>query len=633
VFNFKSIQKETELNFARLTLFAGANSSGKSTVLQSILLISQTLAHKIGSRSVVLNGALTQLGQLDDLRAQQVSADQINIGWVCRPAEDGRFAYADMEGAHMPPAFLYGRAFGEIRELGCELSFDADASGPQRELAQLQPRLFSSELSLLSRNEDDEDVRSWVRVTRTSGSGELEKLADAHVAAPDGDTARASLQYDVALDPRSLAELRDEWATAELCGGVLRHFLPDQLTMRIDRVEERALLIHAALIDDSTRIYRRRSMSLREAQLTPPILDCLRALLGDRLDRLVSSQPTLFGERERPGISLRDWTDRIRQIPLEQREHIRRTLADAPNLRADIVAALRAESPDRPRLDIVPFRPPGALFNAVTYLDRFFSSAVKYLGPLRDEPKPLYPLVAAADPTDVGLRGEMTAAVLDLHKNQKIRYIPSSAFKPDAMEKTMTVRSLEAAVVDWLHYLGVAEGARSIDLGKLGHGLKVRLSDGGPEHDLTHVGVGVSQVLPILVMCLLARPDTTLIFEQPELHLHPRVQTRLADFFLSIILRGKQCLIETHSEYLISRLRYRAAAEKDENRVTPNLQIYFVEKKDGNSLFREIKVNDYGAIIDWPEGFFDQSQREAEDILRAAMEKKQEARRRKSQDA
>src|SRR6516165_9707621 len=117
LFNFKSIQKETELSFAPLTLFAGANSSGKSTVLQSILLISQTLAHKIGSRSVVLNGALTQLGQLDDLRAQQVSADQINIGWVCRPAEDGRFAYADMEGAHMPPAFLYGRAFGEIREL------------------------------------------------------------------------------------------------------------------------------------------------------------------------------------------------------------------------------------------------------------------------------------------------------------------------------------------------------------------------------------------------------------------------------------------------------------------------------------------------------------------------------------
>ena len=51
VFNFKSVKKETELEFAPLTIFAGANSSGKSTFLQSILLIAQTLSHKVSSRS------------------------------------------------------------------------------------------------------------------------------------------------------------------------------------------------------------------------------------------------------------------------------------------------------------------------------------------------------------------------------------------------------------------------------------------------------------------------------------------------------------------------------------------------------------------------------------------------------
>lgn len=148
------------------------------------------------------------------------------------------------------------------------------------------------------------------------------------------------------------------------------------------------------------------------------------------------------------------------------------------------------------------------------------------------------------------------------------------------------------------------------------------LAAGGPEQDLTHVGVGVSHVLPILVTSLLADGDTTLIFEQPELHLHPKVQTRLADFFLSIVLTGKQCLIESHSEYLINRCRYRAAAEGDNNRVTNNLKLYFVEKTRGESHFREVKVNDYGAILDWPEGFFDQSQFESEAILRAAAAKK-----------
>jgi predicted ATPase len=262
------------------------------------------------------------------------------------------------------------------------------------------------------------------------------------------------------------------------------------------------------------------------------------------------------------------------------------------------------------------------LMNASAYLNRFFSNLVKYLGPLRDEPKALYPLAAHADPTDVGLRGEMTAAVLNLHKERKIRYIPSSAFGKIPFEPTPVVRSLEAAVTDWLKYLGVAETVHSIDKGKLGHELKVSLTGGGPNHDLTHVGVGVSQVLPILVMSLLAERDTTLIFEQPELHLHPKVQTRLSDFFLSIALNGKQCLIETHSEYLINRVRYRAAEESKDNRVTKNLKVYFVEKTDNSSSFREVKVNEYGAILDWPEGFFDQSPREAEDILKAAMKKR-----------
>jgi predicted ATPase len=108
-------------------------------------------------------------------------------------------------------------------------------------------------------------------------------------------------------------------------------------------------------------------------------------------------------------------------------------------------------------------------------------------------------------------------------------------------------------------------------------------------------------------MCLLADADSTLVFEQPELHLHPKVQTLLGDFFLSMALCNKQCIVETHSEYLIDRLRFRiASAEKEP--LTDNAKIYFVEKPGPNSTFREVKINEYGAIVDWPDGFFDQSQ-------------------------
>ena len=86
--NFKSIRNRTELSLAPLTVFSGANSSGKSTFIQSILLIAQTLASKVSSRSVVLNGALTSLGQFDDLRSNESESDQIRIRWTCSPAHN-----------------------------------------------------------------------------------------------------------------------------------------------------------------------------------------------------------------------------------------------------------------------------------------------------------------------------------------------------------------------------------------------------------------------------------------------------------------------------------------------------------------------------------------------------------------
>ena len=259
----------------------------------------------------------------------------------------------------------------------------------------------------------------------------------------------------------------------------------------------------------------------------------------------------------------------------------------------------------------------GPLQYAVNTLEDLFISKLKYLGPLRDEPKSLYPLTHSTDPSDIGLRGEFTAAVLDLHKDDPIRYVPTSSFETGQASEDKSVRTLEKAVADWLVYLGVAESVKTFDRGKIGHEMKVTMPGDIVPHDLTHVGVGVSQVLPILVMCLLAKPDTVMLIEQPELHLHPKVQTRLADFFLSMSMLGKQCIIETHSEYIVNRLRFRAAAAHADS-ISSLMKIYFVDKEDGASVFRSVEVNRFGAITDWPDGFFDQSQAEAEEILRAA---------------
>lgn len=617
VSNFKSILKETPLPLAPLTIFAGPNSSGKSTVLQTLLLVSQTLSHKVGSRSVVLNGTLARLGQFDDLKSYDGEFDQITIGWECRPSEDTQMAI--IGNMRFPASVtVYGRRIDSIKEISCKLSFDTNPGSPERDLYQLQPRLFLFTMSVVARAEDKTDRRYELTISRSLAGNR--KIANLRIEEPDNEVARASLEYDIALDGGSLEELREELATAEPVGCILRHFLPDRLSIRVSIVEEIARQLQIAIVDDTPR-YRLIPFMDRELVIPEALVTQLQARLGDKYRVLFERQPSLLEGGS--GWPVSEWIDRTRKLPLEKRRELRRTLGEWSDLNATIINALRSERrAEEPEYQLLPYRLPAGLMNALAYLNLFFSNSVKYLGPLRDEPKPLYPLAAHADPTDVGLRGEMTAAVLNLHRERLIRYIPSAVFGRTPFDPVPVPRSLEAAVIDWLKYLGVAETAHSLDKGKLGHELKVSLTEGGPDYDLTHVGVGVSQVLPILVMSLLAEPDTTIIFEQPELHLHPKVQTRLADFFLSIVLTGKQCLIETHSEYLINRLRYRAAAEGDGNRVTNNLKMYFVEKAGGSSNFREVKVNEYGAILDWPEGFFDQSQFESEAILRAAVAKK-----------
>lgn len=623
-FNFKSIRKETELNFAPLTIFAGANSSGKSTFLQPILLVAQTLAHKVASRPVVLNGAFARLGQFADLRNVDSDADQIVIGWTVQPLSQDRRT----SGIRRVPVYD-GRRRQVLSSVSCEIAFDTEGSGTQKEITQIQPRLFSSQLSALTQDPEEGDQRFFITIRRTTDAadGAKQKWIDAS----DSDESRSTLQYDVELDENSLADIREEFVSAEPAGCSLRHFLPGLLSLGIDRVAEDAQIILNVIADKNRRRFNlRRFYGDGEIAVPATVIEFILKLAGDvsdeareMLSERLQPDPDLFGFA---GIALEQLDRTLNRISPRFRREIRQLLAESEELEQLVNRAIQDERDEEPAaMTVVP--PPAIIAEAVRYIDSFLSTSVRYLGPLRDEPKSLYPLSPTADPSDVGLKGEHTAAVLELHKNRIVQYIPTSAFSDSEINPQPVTRSLVAAVVDWLQYLDVAESVESEDKGKFGHELTVRIPGIKRPHDLTHVGVGVSQVLPILVTSLLSEPDTTLIFEQPELHLHPKVQTRLADFFLSITQLGKQCVLETHSEYLINRIRFRvAAASVEQNPWVEAVRMYFVERPPEGSTFLEVKINEYGAVVDWPEGFFDQSQQEAEAILRAAMTKRKSKR-------
>ena len=270
---------------------------------------------------------------------------------------------------------------------------------------------------------------------------------------------------------------------------------------------------------------------------------------------------------------------------------------------------------------------PEGFNKAVNYLLTTFPDHIRYLGPLRDSPKSLYPLSDAILPFEVGLKGEHTAAVLKSYEDKLIKYLPSKLFSGTSLnidpERDRAEVPLKSAVEDWLDYLGIAERLFVAERGTVGTELKIVTSNLSQAQDLTQVGIGVSQVLPIVVMCLLAPPGATILLEQPELHLHPKLQAALADFILSMTMLGKQCIAETHGEHWINRIRWRIAATKDKE-FGKNIRIFFLEKPGNESRCSEIQVNRFGAIEEWPKDFFDQSQIEVAKILAAAMDKMEE---------
>ena len=167
----------------------------------------------------------------------------------------------------------------------------------------------------------------------------------------------------------------------------------------------------------------------------------------------------------------------------------------------------------------------------IQQIRRVFRNQIFYLGPLRDDPRAIYGMPPLPNQRDVGLKGEYTAAMLDIHKKLIVSYPepPELGKKFNGRYRRPQVR-LITAVQKWLQRMGLAQQFKTKMTSKVGYQLEVRPEGVKQNLDLTSLGVGVSQVLPAIVMGLLAPKDSVLIFEQPEVHLHPKVQSVLRRF-------------------------------------------------------------------------------------------------------
>lgn len=249
----------------------------------------------------------------------------------------------------------------------------------------------------------------------------------------------------------------------------------------------------------------------------------------------------------------------------------------------------------------------------ISDLKRLMYEAV-YIGPMRQLPKRRYTLDRkSAEHT--GIPGEKLPDIL--HHNEKLVEQVNQQFEYFGLGYKLSVRiflkeTVDGEVIYTLYQANNNEEFRQ-KLESLGETYtdngytEIRLTDQFTDTDVSFVdvGFGISQVLPIITQSLLSQ-NCTLIIEQPEVHIHPRLQANLGSLLSACIKPpfGNQFIIETHSEHLMLRLqKLIRKGELDPN----DISVIYIDRSSEGSQCLNLRLDKDGDFLDeWPGGFFEE---------------------------
>ncbi len=224
-------------------------------------------------------------------------------------------------------------------------------------------------------------------------------------------------------------------------------------------------------------------------------------------------------------------------------------------------------------------------FYAGGLLQGFLRQSV-YLGPMRDYPERFY-LFSGKSTKQVGKSGKGSSDLLFEDASFLARVNQAlETFKIGHEVKVVSFQDQDTTETSDIYAIRLVDSF-----------FKTNVS-------LLDVGFGVSQVLPVIIQSLFAR-DQTIFIEQPEVHIHPRLQTELGDLFIDSVRDfGNRFIVETHSEHLMLRLQRRIR----EGKLKPDeVAVLYVDRTEEGSVCLQLRLNDKGKFIDkWPHGFFEE---------------------------
>ena len=266
--------------------------------------------------------------------------------------------------------------------------------------------------------------------------------------------------------------------------------------------------------------------------------------------------------------------------------------------------------------EVVAYHQNADFVQAINFEHEKLFRSLAYLGPMRTKAERLYSWTGT-EPESVGYIGENTIPAMLAAKNRMLnigRYGRKKTFEETIAQKLQDMGLIESFRV------------KPISKNRQDYEVKVKTKGSSGLVDLPDVGFGISQVLPVLVECFYAPAHSIILMEQPEIHLHPRAQSFLADVMIDVINaredgkdRNIQLIIETHSEHFLRRLQRRVAEDAVSE---AQVAAYFADVTKSPAVLDELKLDSFGNITNWPQHFFGDEMEDITEQSKAALKKR-----------
>lgn len=244
-------------------------------------------------------------------------------------------------------------------------------------------------------------------------------------------------------------------------------------------------------------------------------------------------------------------------------------------------------------------------------LQAFQDNNFDYLSTDRIAPSLMFPFSKNINNNSIGIRGEYTTHFLAEYRHKELQI-------KELKHKDSTTNHLLENTEKWLGEISNGVLIKpSADKSTNSSKLVYQYTYGdttSSEYSSLNVGFGLTYVLPVIMLLLKSKPNDLIIIENPESHLHPAGQSKIAELCAIACANGVQIIIETHSDHFINGIRVATKQKK----IKPEQSKIYYFKKDKDEMetkIDEINIGEDGGISAYPEGFFDQFDDDLDKLL------------------